>query len=374
MSLSDFIEANLDALVDDWTGFAAQLMDQGEQLTVDQLQNTARQMLQRVAADMRLSQNGDSQKAKSRGESGGGAADVTNAALGHADDRREHGFTLDNLVAEFRALRATVLRRWQQTPLDMPGALEEMVRFNEAIDQLLTVSVRQYSLRASQTRDRFAGVLAHDLRSPLSAISNSTGFLLRDETLSTPCMKAVMMIQRSATRMRRMVDDLLDFARTRLGDTLPISISPHDAGRLCRDARDEIESSYPQASIDLSLDGDLGGNWDGDRVSQLLTNLLVNAIQHGQGAVRLLAKGDADSVTVSVSNEGKRIPTLVAAHVFDPLTRTDSSPERRGTAAGIGLGLYICKCIAQAHGGGIGVDSTDANTVFTVTLPRVPKN
>jgi signal transduction histidine kinase len=177
MSLPDFIEANLDALVEDWTEFAAQLIGQGEQLTVDQLQNTARQMLQRVAADMRLSQSGDLQKAKSRGESGGGTADVTNAALGHADDRREHGFTLDHLVAEFRALRATVLRRWQQTPLDMPGALEEMVRFNEAIDQLLTESVRQYSLRVGQTKDRFVGVLAHDLRSPLGTITNSTAVL-----------------------------------------------------------------------------------------------------------------------------------------------------------------------------------------------------
>jgi signal transduction histidine kinase len=373
MSLPDFIEANLDALVDDWTEFAAQLMGQGEQLTVDQLQNTARQMLQRVAADMRLSQSGDSQKAKSRGESGGGTADVTNAALGHADDRREHGFTLDHLVAEFRALRATVLRRWQQTPLDMPVALGEMVRFNEAIDQLLTESVRQYSLRVGQTKDRFVGVLAHDLRSPLGTITNSTAVLLRGEPLSPSCVKSIANIQRSATRMKRMVDDLLDFARTRLGDTLPISVSLHDAGRLCRDACDEVGASYPQASIDMCLEGDLVGNWDGDRLSQLLTNLLVNAIQHGRGAIRLFARGDQDSVTVSVSNEGKPIPKSAVAHIFDPLTRTHSSPERRGTAAGIGLGLYICKCIVQAHGGSIGAESADTTTIFTVTLPRVPK-
>jgi signal transduction histidine kinase len=171
-----------------------------------------------------------------------------------------------------------------------------------------------------------------------------------------------------------MIDDLLDFARTRLGDTLPISVSLHDAGRLCRDACDEVDASYPQASIDMCLEGDLVGNWDGGRLSQLLTNLLVNAIQHGRGAIRLFVRGNQDSVIVSVSNGGKPIAKSAAAHIFDPLTRTQSSPERRGTAAGIGLGLHIGKCIVLAHGGSIGVESDDTTTIFTVTLPRCPNN
>jgi signal transduction histidine kinase len=254
--------------------------------------------------------------------------------------------------------------------VDAATALNESIRFNEAIDQVLTESVRQYSLRVGQTRDRFAGVLAHDLRSPLGAVVNSTEFLLLDETLSTPSVKAIVNIQRSVTRMRRMVDDLLDFARIRLGDTLPITVSPQDAGRLCSNACDEVSASYPQASIDVNLDGDLKGDWDGDRMSQLLINLLVNAIQHGEGAIRVSARGATDSVTVSVSNEGKPIPKALLANIFDPLTRTYSPPERRGIAAGVGLGLYICKCIAQAHGGSIDVQSVDSTTAFTVTLPR----
>jgi signal transduction histidine kinase len=232
-------------------------------------------MLQRVAADMRLDQSGVQQVEKSRGEKGGGAVDVTDAALEHADDRLDQGFTLDDVVAEFRALRATVLRRWQQSLVDPVTALNESIRFNEAIDQMLTESIRRYSLRVSGTRDRFAGVLAHDLRSPLGAINNSTEFLRRDETLPTPCLKAVVNIQRSATRMRRMVDDLLDFARVRLGDTLPISVSSQDAGRACSNACDEVSASFPHANIDVCLDGDLAGDWDGDRISQLVINPLV---------------------------------------------------------------------------------------------------
>jgi signal transduction histidine kinase len=373
MPLSDFIEANLDVLVDDWAEFAGQLLREDQPLTVRELQNSARHMLQRVAADMRSKQTGVEQEEKSRGEKGGGAADVTDAALEHADDRLDQGFTLDDVVAEFRALRATVLRRWQQSQVDPVTALRESIRFNEAIDQVLTESIRRYSLRVNETRDRFAGILAHDLRSPLGAITNSTEFLLRTGALSAPCVKAVVNVERSATRMKRMVDDLLDFARIRLGDTLPITVSPQDAGRLCNNACDEVSASYPQANIDVCLFGDLAGNWDGDRISQLVINLLVNAIQHGQGAIELSARGDGDRVAVVVANEGQPIPKHLAAHIFDPLTRTYSPPERRGTAAGVGLGLYICKCIAQAHGGSISVESANLKTVFKVSLPRTRK-
>ncbi|QIE29665.1 sensor histidine kinase [Caballeronia sp. SBC2] len=373
MSLSDFIETNLDALIDDWAEFAGQLMREGLPLTVPELQDSARHIFQRVAADMRLDQSGVEQEEKSRGKKGGGAADVTSVALEHADDRLDQGFTLDDVVAEFRALRATVLRRWQQSSVDPVTALNESIRFNEAIDQVLTESIRRYSLRVSETRDRFAGVLAHDLRSPLGAITNSTEFLLSDGTLPTPCVKAVVNIQRSATRMRRMVDDLLDFARVRLGDTLPLIVSPQDAGRVCSNACDEVSASFPQANIEVCLDGDLVGDWDGDRISQLVINLLVNAIQHGEGAIKLSAHGEGDSVTVAVANEGKPIPKHLTGRIFDPLTRTYSPPERRGTAAGVGLGLYICRCIAHAHGGAIAVESADTATVFTVTLPRVLK-
>jgi signal transduction histidine kinase len=167
-----------------------------------------------------------------------------------------------------------------------------------------------------------------------------------------------------------MVDDLLDFTRTRLGDSLPVSVSPQDAGRLCNNACDEVSACFPQANVQVCLDGNLAGNWDGDRLSQLVVNLLVNAIQHGKGAVLLSARAEEESVEIAVSNEGDPIARQVMANIFDPLMRTYTPPERRGAAAGVGLGLYICRCIAQAHGGSISVSSANTTTVFTVTLPR----
>ncbi len=373
MSLSDFIEANLDELVEDWAEFAGHLMRDGLPLTPRELQNSARHMLQRLAVDMRTHQTSAEQEAKSRGENGGGAADVTAVAHEHADDRLSQGFALNDLVAEFRALRATVLRRWQRTSTDQSTAFAEMVRFNEVMDHALAESIRQYALRVTKTRDRFAGILAHDLRSPLGAIANSSELLMRDENLSSASIKAVANIQRSATRMRRMVDDLLDFTRTRLGDTLPVDIASQDAGRVCSNACEEVHASYPQANIGMSFEGDLSGHWDADRLSQLIVNLLVNAIQHGSGSVRLFARDEGENISIDVENEGNGIPRHMLANIFDPLTRTYSLPEQRGTAAGIGLGLYICKCIAQAHRGSIGVTSLNTITKFTVVLPRVPK-
>jgi len=370
MSLSNFIEANLDVLVDDWAGFASQLIGCDSPLTQRELQNSARHILERVAADMRIEQSGAQQKEKSRGEMGRGAANVTDVALAHADDRLDQGFTLDNVVAEFRALRAAVMRRWQQSAVDARTALDETVRFNEAIDQVLTESIRRYSIRVSETRDRFTGILAHDLRSPLGAITNSAEFLLLDDTLSGRCVKAVLTIQRSATRMRRMIDDLLDFARTRLGDTLPMNRTPQDGASLCRDACDEIRASYPQAEITMHLEDDLKGEYDGDRINQLLINLLVNAIQHGEGAIELTASGAADHVVIKVANNGKPISKQTIANIFDPLIRTPLPLEQRGFAANIGLGLYICRCTAEAHGGSISVESTESGTVFAVILPR----
>jgi signal transduction histidine kinase len=289
----------------------------------------------------------------------------------HAEDRLSHGFGINAVVAEFRALRATVLRRWLRTSPDGESAFQEMIRFNEAIDQVLAESVRHYAYRTERIRDLFAGVLAHDLRSPLGAILNSGEVLLRDESLSPASVRAVAFVQRGAMRMKKMIDDLLIFTRTRLGDAMPVSFAPQDMGRICVDAADEVRASYPDARIDLRLAGELQGRRDGSRLGQLMVNLLTNAVRYGSGPIVVEAKGQDGKVTVVVSNQGDPIPEHALPTLFDPLTRA-SSPNRSGTAAGIGLGLYICRCITTAHQGTISVESSEQGTRFTVHLPRSP--
>jgi signal transduction histidine kinase len=171
--------------------------------------------------------------------------------------------------------------------------------------------------------------------------------------------------------MKQMIDDLLIFTRTRLGDALPVSFTPQDMGRICSDAVEEVRASYPDADIELRLVGELEGKWDGSRLSELLVNLLTNAVRYGSGRVVVETGGHDGHVTLVVSNEGNPIPQNALPTLFDPLTRAGPA-DRRGTAAGMGLGLYICRCIASAHQGTIGVTSSKGVTRFTVCLPCSP--
>ncbi|MEM5340201.1 HAMP domain-containing sensor histidine kinase [Paraburkholderia azotifigens] len=341
------------------------------QLTETQLRDSAADILTAIAMDMRETQSAGQQETKSRGDKEEPNSAFNRVARLHAEDRLSHGFSIDDVVAEFRSLRATVLRRWQKTSPSGAVAFQEMIRFNEAIDQVLAESVRHYAHRTERIRDLFAGVLAHDLRSPLGAILNAGEVLLQDEGLSSGGARAVAFVQRGAMRMKQMIDDLLIFTRTRLGDALPVSFTPQDIGRICRDAADEVRASYPNAHIELRLAGELRGRWDGSRLSQLLVNLLTNAVRYGTGSIVVEATGQDGQVTLVVSNEGNPIPERALPTLFDPLTRAGPA-DRRGTAAGMGLGLYICRCIASAHQGTIGVASSGNGTSFTVCLPCSP--
>jgi signal transduction histidine kinase len=373
MSLSDFVEANLTELVGDWVEYAGTIsLEGGGHLDAEQLRNSAREILMRVAVDMREPQSAAQQRAKSRGEQHDPSSDFDRIAHQHADDRLAQGYGINDIVAEYRALRASVLRRWLQTPQTDAAGFQQMIRFNEAIDQMLAESVRQHAQRTERIRDMFAGVLAHDLRSPLGAVLNAAEVLLQDDGLSPPCVKAVAIAQRSAVRMKRMIDDLLVFTRTRLGDTLPVDFSPQDLGRICNDAAAEVRAAHPDTHIDVRVHGDLGGRWDGIRIGQLLVNLLVNAVQHGSGDVCIEVRGQHDQMTLIVSNAGNPIPAHALPTLFDPLTRSRSTRTRGEASAGLGLGLYICRTIADAHGGTIQVESSANRTIFTVRMPRFP--
>ncbi|KAA1007794.1 sensor histidine kinase [Paraburkholderia panacisoli] len=372
MSLSDFIEANLPELIDEWAEYAGTISLKDSHLTASELRNSARDILIRISADMREPQTEAQRQAKSRGGQHNPESGVDRVAQQHADDRLAQGYGINDVVAEYRALRATVLRRWQQTSPDDGDAFQEMIRFNEAIDQMLSESVRQYAQRTERIRDLLAGVLAHDLRSPLGAILNSAEVILHDTGLSSSSVRAVAIAQRGVVRMRQMIDDLLVFTRTRLGDTLPVDFVPQGIGRICNDAADEVRASYPDARIDVRFTGELDGEWDGARIGQLLVNLLVNAVQHGSGNISLKALGHGAQMTLIVSNAGNPIPAAALPTLFDPLTRASTSHRQSGTSSSMGLGLYICRSIARAHNGTIQAESTEGGTSFTVHIPRFP--
>ncbi|HVZ87755.1 MAG TPA: ATP-binding protein [Polyangia bacterium] len=219
----------------------------------------------------------------------------------------------------------------------------------------------------------FTGVLAHDLRTPLGAIVTGAE-LLRMRGLTTPDPrngKALERILNSGRRMSRMIEQLLDFTRLRVGAGMTLEGKSADLTALTRTAVGELEQTHPDRRVSVEEIGDLRGVWDADRLSQVLSNLIGNALQHGEPAegVRVtLDGGEAETVRVRVQNGGA-IPPEQIARLFDPLS---GGERRKDRSRGLGLGLFITREIARAHGGQVSATSEVANgTTFTVTLPRV---
>jgi signal transduction histidine kinase len=186
-----------------------------------------------------------------------------------------------------------------------------------------------------------------------------------------PHLTLTRRIAKSARRMNHMVGDLLDLTRTRLGNGIPIARAEMDLAKEAANAVDEIRGAHPKSVLQLDTSGELKGSWDCARISQVLSNLLANAVQHGTAGamISVTLRGEATEVVLEVHNTGPRIPDADRAGLFDPLKRV-ANRGGGGARESLGLGLYIAERIVSAHGGTITLESTDAGTSFTVHLPR----
>jgi signal transduction histidine kinase len=221
-------------------------------------------------------------------------------------------------------------------------------------------------------RERMMGILSHDLRTPLNAIIMASDRLLRDEARSSTEGEPLKRIRRAAERMQEMIETLLDFTRLRYLGRFPVSPAPTNLGDVSRGVVDEMRAARPDRRIELSLDGDLKGEWDPARVGQAISNLVANGIAYSapESPVRVAVNGNAGAVVVTVHNQGTPIHPGLLAVIFEPFRR--GVPEDR-SPHGLGLGLHIVQQIALAHGGRVAVESTaEAGTTFTVRLPRAP--
>jgi PAS domain S-box-containing protein len=229
--------------------------------------------------------------------------------------------------------------------------------------------------RTAEFRERFMSIVSHDLRNPLNAILLSANALLRSEDLGERHVKGVRRIITSAERMKRMISDLLDFARGRLGGGIPIHPREVELTALCREVVEELEAGRPGREVELEVEGDLRGEWDADRLSQLLINLGKNALDYSpEGTrVRVSLHGEGGFVRLEVHNEGPPIPPGRLGSIFEPFRRFEGEEPSPSSTSGLGLGLYIVEQIVRAHGGSVSVYSTEEEgTTFTVRLPRCP--
>lgn len=375
MGLSEFIQENKEAITKDWVCFAREHILPARHMDLVGLQDHINGILKFIVDDLDSYQTKQEQKEKSKGEGvkAGGTGD--SMAETHADVRFTDGFNSVEILSEFRALRASVIRLWERERAGKEMDYRELVRFNEAIDQIFSEGLSRYNERIDNSRDLFLGTLVHDLRNPLSAVSQSAELLKRLGNLDEKQKMLVGQIGTSATRISKLVSDLIDIVRARLGRGIPIDPKPMDMRTVVEQAVNEAKAAHPDRSITVEATGDLEGDWDSMRMAQVLSNLIGNAIQHGRktSAISVIAKGDPQEIQLSVHNEGTAIPAGVIATIFDPMTRGKGKKQEESASTSLGLGLFIAKEVVEAHGGKINVSSREPEgTTFSVLLPRIP--
>ena len=335
----------------------------------------AEQMLDAIANDMRTPESLVEKELKGKGLSPDNSPELKTAGHDHAIARLAEQFSLSELVSEFRAIKASVLRLWARQNPNAAEHLNDIVRFNESLDEILAASSQSYSTKINEARNVIIGILAHDLRNPIHSVMLGTRYLLQSKSTDSNGIKAVARMQRAASRMSELVSNLLDYARTSLGDSIPVVPEPTMMNAICSRAIEEVESAYPGRDITLVCAQDVEGSWDSSRIIQLLTNLLINALQHGDasGVVSMSVSTGVNSVVIDVYNAGEPISPGTLGTLFDPLYRRARVGEHTHTAgsSGLGLGLFIASQIARSHGGDIKVVSTrEGGTIFSVELPK----
>ncbi|TXK62222.1 sensor histidine kinase [Alkalisalibacterium limincola] len=378
MKLSEFLTAHMQEILAEWDDYAERMTPAADDMTARELRDHAAQMLQAIAVQLDSPQPVPdvAEAGEADGAAKAGGEIPESPAAKHGALRQEHRFTLLQLSSEFRTLRATILKLWLPHVRNLPESLASVVRFNEAVDQALAESIVTYSERAQAEHDLFIAILGHDLRGPLATMTMAGG-LLREPGLSVK--RAGVLggsVATAASQMTSMVNDLLGLARSRLSCGMPIAREPVDALRVCEAAIADAAAMYPDCEFVLPDRPSLPGRFDAVRLQQLVTNLLVNAAQHGARhcPVQLVTAGDATTVTLRVTNTGTPIPVESLECIFDPMRRlgeVSGHVVEAGARTSLGLGLFIAREIALGHGGRIAVTSNESEgTSFVVTLPR----
>jgi signal transduction histidine kinase len=373
--LAPFIRDNLEAILQEWEDFARTIEPPALTMDDEELRDHARQMLLVFADDLDTPQSNAEREAKSQGL--GERDDRDSAAEVHAEARLMSGYTVVQLVSEYRALRSSVLALWGARSGDNAAInISDITRFNEAVDQALAESVARYEQLVKKSQHMFLAILGHDLRNPLGSLVTGSSFLMQVSDLAPKYLLVATRMFNSAQRMSKLINDLIDFTRTHLGRGIPIRVRQNRIVSVCEQVVDELRTYHPERKIELDAPRDLDATFDDGRIAQMLSNLIGNAIQYGraEAPVKVQVSGDTNDIAISVNSQGAVIPADMLNGIFDPLIRIANRSSDDHEASSLGLGLFISREIVQAHGGRVRVSSDLENgTTFFVTLPRQPK-
>lgn len=371
MRIAHFIRTHPDEIEAQWEKFAKAITASFvPDLSKSVLRDHLREILVAVVDDMESSQSEEQRLEKSEGnKERGGALDRISAV--HASMRLNSGFSIEQAISEYRALRSSILFLWVQS---QPGqddvVLSEVTRFNESIDQAIAEVIRLFAEKSERYSDVFLGVLTHEVRNPLSVIKLS-GENLRAGQLQETQSRSVERILRGVDRIDRLVNDLSLVVRSRMRLPFTLTRARADLGEICEQTLGAVKASFPDAVCELKKTGDLVGEWDRDRLEQVIYNLVTNAVIHASATrVLITVEAQGPEVVFRVTNQGAPIPRDRQDSIFDPFVHTDTAQS--SSAEGLGLGLFIVKEIVTAHGGKVELTSTEElGTTFIVRLPRV---
>ncbi|NGM54854.1 sensor histidine kinase [Stenotrophomonas pavanii] len=369
MRLADFIEQNAREILEDAVAFAETQAPDTVEFSAKQLRNHLPQILQAVIDDLRSPQTDSQQLAKSHGLAPLKPGPES-AASYHGRTRAVAGFGLNQMVAEYRALRASVLRRWASDQQLVTSSIDDILRFNEAIDQAVAESLAQFSAEVESWRQIFLAALGHDLRGPLAAIIFSADTLasgLQDPALA----KQAERIINGSMRMNKLLDDLLVYSRSKLGDGMAIHPVDCDLAQSLGEEVELLRAALPQVSLDYEAHGDARGCFDASSLREAIHNLATNAAKYGEPGtdVRISVEGLADQILITVSNTGAELSDEAFNSLFDPLRR-GSHNASQGEHASLGLGLFLVREICHAHRGTVHGRWRDGRTSFVITLPK----
>lgn len=375
MRLAEFIVGNREPILVEWENFARTCVPASGTMDIAALRDHANDMLTVIAEDLETYQSRREQAEKSKGNAPVTDDGTRTAAEEHGAGRADSGFTVEQMISEYRALRASVIRLWMKGQgSGEPTDMEDLTRFNEAIDQALAESIWRYTQDLEHSKEMFLAILGHDLRTPLGSVLTAASFMLETGELTEPHLTLTTRIVKSCRRMNSMVGDLLDFTRSRLGGGIPIVRADMSLDKAVHAVVDEIATLYPNRTIEIDARGGQHGQWDCGRISQAVANLIGNALEHGSARtpVTVAVGGDDGEATIAVHNFGLPIPAEQLNGIFNPMKLKEPVA---GTAAAasrsLGLGLYIAERIVHAHHGRIDIESSEpAGTTFTIHLPR----
>ncbi len=368
-NLADLLVAHKEAILRVWAtrvrGDAH--IPQTEELSESQLRDHLPIILDEIAEI--LHRNADPERA-------GRSVARSSTTLAHAHQRFDDDYDLKATLRELAVLRVVIIEYCGSQQLVLQA--DASVTLHAAIDQVMATSalemerLRTTSLRdksnalasEAELRERFMGILGHDLRSPLQTVQLGAE-AIATMTTDTAVVKLAQRVGATGARMARMIEQLLDFTAMRAG-TIPIRRGPCDLAAIAQEGIAALRMAAPDREITVEIVGDTRGAFDSDRVMQVITNLVRNAIEHGapNAPIDVGVIGLPTEARIRVHNLGHPIPAELLETIFQPFRRTRDSE-------GLGLGLHIVQQIARAHGGEVAVSSApEVGTVFVVTLPR----